>query len=189
LPKPSTGPGDSPAQVPVRPSSSSGRKQLGGELPGTRSTAATPTLPMKAADPGGYKDVCRRRVETLGHHSFSLSWVLAGPWNPSSNELRGCRYRRSQPTANSSEAPPWFSLSPRQANWAGTLPVIADELGLPLTGRRRSPLSNLLRPRQPAPRHCGELLVLLVFSILSILIRSIIAPSITMSRRCISGDQ
>jgi hypothetical protein len=28
---------------------------------------------MKAADPGVYKNVRRRRVETLGHHSFSLS--------------------------------------------------------------------------------------------------------------------
>jgi hypothetical protein len=54
---------------------------------------------------------------------------------------------------------------------------------MPKLGRRRSPLPDLLRPHRPAPRHRGELLVLLVSSIVSISIRSIIALSITVRRR------
>jgi hypothetical protein len=75
------------------------------------------------------------------------------------------------------------SLSPRQANRDGTLPVVADEPRFLTTGRRRSPLSDLLQPRRPAPRHRGEFLVLPMPSSISISSRRAPASVVADHRR------
>jgi hypothetical protein len=51
LPKPSKPATRAQPNIPIRSSSSSVKKQLGGELQGVRSAAASPTLEMKAAAP------------------------------------------------------------------------------------------------------------------------------------------
>jgi hypothetical protein len=82
-----------------------------------------------------------------------------------------------------SEAPPWCSPSPRQAKRAGKLPVDAGKLGIPMTGRRRSPSPDLRRPRWLAPRHRGELLIIPVFSIIFLSSSRTPAPDTCMHRR------
>jgi hypothetical protein len=114
---------------------------------------------------GGYKR-CTDAVDKLRIPLFFFPAHLCKQHRNPSSRLDPAPSLEDTPSPmGCSEAPPWISTSPRQAKRAGKLPVDAGKHDISMTGHRRSPSSDLRRPRWLAPRHRGELLIILVFFI------------------------